>query len=190
MLQLDGYESYLNALEAVDTQGHIREAVSPGDCTDLCSTIDQELGCFIKDEFNKSFRRDFNARPDRWQKGKVSCRERRTLFGKWCGDAVDELMKRRDIIRRAFRGTAVGIDVNGIQKKHIRFPGFATYVPPEKDEVHNDDPLTDAEIKDLAKREEKFQKERKKRKQREKDAAIRSRAKKRAKDLKSKKPTM
>ena len=99
-------------------------------------------------------------------------------------------MKRRDIIRRAFRGTGVGLDIDGIENGHIRFPGFATYVPPEKDEVHNDDPLTEAEIKELAKREEKYQKEKKKRKKEEKDEGIRSRAKKRAKDMKPKKPTL
>ena len=90
------------------------------------------------------------------------------MFGKWCGDAVDELMKRRDIIRRVFRGTAVGIDIDGTEKGNIRFPGFATYVPPEKDEVHNDDVLTEAEIKDLAKREEKYQKDKRKRKRKRK----------------------
>ena len=31
-------------------------------------------------------------------------------------------------------------------KNHIKFPNFATYVPPEKDEEHNDDLLTKAEI--------------------------------------------
>ena len=39
LLQLDGYESYLNALKKID-DGHIREVVSP-DYTDLCSTVDQ-----------------------------------------------------------------------------------------------------------------------------------------------------
>ena len=52
----------------------------------------------------------------------------------------------RDIIRRAFRATGVGIDIDGIMKNHIKFPNFATYVPPEKDEEHNDDLLTKAEI--------------------------------------------
>ena len=141
MLQLDGYESYLNALESVDTDGHINEAVSPGDCTDLSSTIDQEIGSFVKEHFNKSFQASFRDDPDRWQMGKVSARERRKLFTTWTCDAVEVLMTRRDIIRRAFRGTGVGIDVNGIEKQHIRFPGFDTYIAPEKDEDHNDDPL-------------------------------------------------
>ena len=44
MLQLDGYESYLNAISSVDVNGHINEVVSPGDCTYLCSTSDQEIG--------------------------------------------------------------------------------------------------------------------------------------------------
>ena len=52
MLQLDGYESYLNGISSVDVEGHINEVVSPGDCTDLCSTIDQEIGSFIKAHFN------------------------------------------------------------------------------------------------------------------------------------------
>ena len=52
----------------------------------------------------------------------------------------------KHIIRRAFRATGVGIDINGIMKNHIKFPHFATYVPPEKDEEHNDDLLTKAEV--------------------------------------------
>ena len=39
LLQLDGYESYLNAIKKID-DGYIREVVSP-DYTDLCSTVDQ-----------------------------------------------------------------------------------------------------------------------------------------------------
>ena len=35
LLQLDGYESYLNALEEIDEDGQINEVVSPGDCTDF-----------------------------------------------------------------------------------------------------------------------------------------------------------
>ena len=48
LLQLDGYESYLNAIDEIDVNGQINEGVSPGDCTDLSSTIDQEIGSFIK----------------------------------------------------------------------------------------------------------------------------------------------
>ena len=43
-------------------------------------------------------------------------------------------MKREDIIRRAFRGTGVGIDIEGKMIAHIQFPGFETYEPPTKDE--------------------------------------------------------
>ena len=48
-------------------------------------------------------------------------------------------MKREDIIRRAFRGTGVGIDIEGNTIAHIRFPGFETYEPPTKDEAHLDE---------------------------------------------------
>ena len=98
-------------------------------------------------------------------------------------------MGRRDIIRRAFRGTGVGIDAEGKMKHHIRFPGFESYVPPEKDEEHEVADLTEDEIKTFEKKEEKLQKKIKKRKQRAKDKAIRERAKKRAKNL-LKKPTI
>ena len=70
----------------------------------LSSTVDQEIGVLVKKEFNKSFQTDFKARPDDWQLGRVSARERRLLFAKWTCDAVEVLMGRRDIIRRAFRG--------------------------------------------------------------------------------------
>ena len=189
MLQLDGYESYLNAIDEIDVNGQINEGVSPGYCTDLSSTVDQEIGSLIKKEFNKSFQTDFQARPDDWQLGKVSARERRLLFAKWTCDAVEVLMGRRDIIRRAFRGTGVEIDAEGKMKDHIRFPGFESYVPPEKDEEHEVEDLTEDEIKALEKKEEKLQKQIKKRKLQAKDKAIRERAKKRVRNI-GKKPTI
>ena len=121
LLQLDGYESYLNALKKIDVNGQLREVVSPGDCTDLCSTIDQELGNFVKIHFNDSFKNDFRRRPDDWQMGNVPAKERRRLFTFWSCDAVEALMQRPDIIRRAFRGTGVGID---IERKYCRIFDF------------------------------------------------------------------
>ena len=185
LLQLDGYESYLNAIKKIDTDGHIREVVSPGDCTDLCSTVDQELGSFVKKEFNKSFQSHFEKQPDRWQMGKVSAKERRKLFTVWTCDAVAALMKRHDIIRRAFRGTGVGIDIEGKMKENLRFPGFETYVPPEKDEEHLNDLLTKEEIEEMEKREAKFQEEKKKRKRKEREEKKRKRAKERAQKMKN-----
>jgi len=92
-------------------------------------------------------------------------------------------MKRRDIIRRAFRGTGVGIDAEGKMKQYIRYPGFESYIPPEIDEQHEVEELTKAEIQELEKKEEKYQKAKKKRKKKEKDEAIRERTRKRMKAL-------
>ena len=88
----------MNATQSVDSNGNIKELISPGDCTDLCSTIDQEIGSFVKAHFTKPFMKHFQANPDRWQMGRVSARTRRRLFTVWVGDAVDALMLRRDII--------------------------------------------------------------------------------------------
>ena len=41
LLQLDGYESYLNAIKKIDVDGHIRKVVTPVDYIDLYSTVDQ-----------------------------------------------------------------------------------------------------------------------------------------------------
>ena len=87
----------------------------------------------------------------------------------WTCDAVAALMKRPDIIRRAFRGTGVGIDIEGKMKDNLRFPGFDTYVPPEKDEEHLNDLLTKEEIEETEKREAKFQAKKKKRKRKERE---------------------
>ena len=73
----------------------------------------------MKAEFNKAFMIHFKADPDRWAEGRVSARERRKLFTVWTCDAVEALMKRRDIILRAFRGTGVGIDRKGKRKHQI-----------------------------------------------------------------------
>ena len=43
LMQMDGYESLINAVEDLDTEGQIKELISPGDCTDLCSVIDCEV---------------------------------------------------------------------------------------------------------------------------------------------------
>ena len=77
-------------------------------------------------------------------------------------------MQRRDIIRRAFRGTGVGIDIDGEMKNFLRFPGFETYVPPEKDEEHIEEVLTTAEIQKLEKKEILYQERKKKRKKKKK----------------------
>ena len=80
------------------------------------------------------------------------------------------------IITRAFRATGVGIDVDGIERQHIIFPNFQTYVAPEKDEVHNETPLTEAEVKSLADIEQAFQKAQKERLEAERKEAKRQRA--------------
>ena len=77
-------------------------------------------------------------------------------------------MKRPDIIRRAFRGTGIGTDVEGKMIDHIRFPGFKTYEPPKIDEEHVEELLTKEEIEILEKKEMEFQKKKKKRKKEEK----------------------
>ena len=92
-------------------------------------------------------------------------------------------MKRPDIIRRAFRGTGVGIDIEGKMMTHIRFPGFETYEPPTKDEEHLDELLTEDEIKELEQAEIEYQKEKKKRKKVERDENMRKCEKKRAQKL-------
>ena len=113
----------------------------------------------MKDHFNASFSKDFREFPDRWQKGKIPAHERRKLFTVWVGDAVDALMLRRDIIRRAFRGTGVGIDVEGKEKGCLRLPRYETYEGPEIDGEHNDSELTDAELKAMQKGREVSEKE-------------------------------
>ena len=73
-------------------------------------------------------------------------------------------MQRPDIIRRAFRGTEVGVDIDGKMENFLRFPGFEIYVPPEKEEDHIDEVLTEEEIQKLEKKEMKNKERQKKRK--------------------------
>ena len=67
-------------------------------------------------------------------------------------------------------------------KSFLRFPGFETYVPHEKEEEHIEDVITESEINALQKKEMKF-KEKQKR-QTEKEMGKRKRAKTRTKNLK------
>ena len=136
----------------------------------------------MKTHFNNAFQTDFRKRPDAWQTGKVPAKERRKLFTIWTCDAVAALMQRPDIIRRAFRGTGVGIDIDGKMKNSLRFPGFETYVPPEKED-HIDEVLTEKEIQKLEKKEMKNKERQKKRKKQQKEKEKRKRAKKRTENI-------
>ena len=148
--------------------------MSPVDYTDLCSTI-----TLFREDFNNSFQTDFRNRPDDWQTGKIPAKERRKLFTIWTFDAVATLMQRPHITRRAFRGTGVGIDIDGKMKNLLRFLGFETYVSPEKEEEHIEEVLTENEIQKLEQKEIKYQERQKNRKRKKKEKEKRKRAKKR-----------
>ena len=94
-------------------------------------------------------------------------------------------MQRLDIIRRAFRGTGVGIDIDGKMKNFLRFPGFETYVLPEKED-HIDEVLTEKEIQKLEKKEMKNKASQKKREKKQKEKEKRKRAKKRTENISNK----
>ena len=102
----------------------------------------------MKQPFNKVFQTDFRKRPHAWQTGKVPAKER-TI---WTCDAVAALMQRPDIIRHAFRGTGVGIDIDGKMKNFLRLPESETHVLAEKKEDHIDEVLTEKEIHKLEKK--------------------------------------
>jgi len=87
----------------------------------------------VKIHSNDSLKKDFQRQQDDWQMGRVPARDRRRLFTFRSCDAVEVIMQRLDIIRRALRGTGVGIDIEGKMLTHIRFPAFETYKPPTKD---------------------------------------------------------
>ena len=89
------------------------------------------------------------------------CTWKKKCFTEWTCDAVEKLVKKRGIIRRALRGTGVGIDTEGKIKNHIRFPGFESYIPPERDEEHQSEELTEQEIQASEKKEEELQKQNK-----------------------------
>ena len=68
-------------------------------------------------------------------------------------------------------------------KNFLRFPEFDTYVRPVASEEHNDDVLTEQEIKALEKKEMKFQEKQKKRKKKQKEQEKRKCAKKRTQNI-------
>lgn len=70
------------------------------------------------------------------------------------------------------------------ERESIKFPGFEAYVPLEKDEEHNNDPIKEAEVNELTKAEREFQEKKNKRNQNKKEVALRKRVKKRAQDMK------
>ena len=70
-------------------------------------------------------------------------------------------------------------------EKIYPIPEFDTYIPPEKDEEHIEDILTEEEIQTLEKKEAKFQERKKKRKKKGREQQKRKRAKERAKKMNS-----
>ena len=92
-------------------------------------------------------------------------------------------MQRPHIIWRAFQGTGVGIDIDGTMKNLLRFPGFETYVPPEKEEENIEEFLTENEIQILKEREVKYQERQKNRKRQKKEKEKRKCAKKRTENI-------
>lgn len=78
---------------------------------------------------------------------------------------------------------SVVIDIDGKMKNFLRFPGFETYVPPEKDEEHIEEVLTTTELQKLEKKEIKYQERKKKRKKKKKIKEKRKRAKKRTENI-------
>ena len=128
----------------------------------------------MKDHFNDPFNKNFRANLDRWAKGEVPAAERRRLFTVWVGDAVDALIG--GISFAELSKEQEGIDIEGKEKRSLRFPGYDTYEGPNIDEEHNDRDLSTADIDAMQKKEVKFQKAKKKRMREEKDGTKRKRA--------------
>ena len=81
-----------------------------------------------------------------------------------------------------FQRNWVGIDINGKIKNFLRFPGFETYVLPEKED-HIDEVLTEKEIQILEKKEMKNKERQKKRGKKQKEKEEWKRAKKRTENI-------
>ena len=183
LLQCDGYESFLNALATVDTKGQIRELVSPGDCSDLCSMPDCEVGAFITKKVDKEFEDDYQKRVDDYVSGKVTARNMRVFYTHAIDRAVSDLYKNhKDMVKRAFQKTGVLIDINGYDKHLIRVPNFLTYKPPEYDEELREDDFTKEEIKQMEKREVQHLEQEKSRRPRKRKSEQKQRNQKRAKE--------
>ena len=131
------------------------------------------------------FRKDFESRPDDYADGKISISEMRLLWRRWTAEAMRALMKRKDIIERAFKHCGVCNDTEGRERHLIKVPNFETYEPPTPDEKRRG-PLTEEEIEEFSKKEDALQKAKKAEKKRKREEAVRERAKKRAKKSKKK----
>ena len=143
---------------------------------------DCNVGAVIKSNVKKSFRIDFDARPNDYVDGKISAKELRCLFTKWVADAVADLYtNKKHMIRQAFDKCGITIDLDGYDKHKIIVPNFDTYCPPEKDEEFRDEPYTPEEILEFEKKEVAERKKRRKDKKRKRREEQIERNKKRAK---------
>ena len=143
---------------------------------------DCNVGAVIKSNVKKSFRIDFDARPNDYVDGKISAKELRCLFTKWVADAVADLYtNKKHMIRQAFDKCGITIDLDGYDKHKIIVPNFDTYCPPEKDEEFRNKPYTSEEILEFEKTEINERKKRRKEKKRKRREEQLERNKKRAK---------
>ena len=170
-------------MESEDTDGRIAELVTPGDCSDLCSAPDRELGAFIVKAVNSSFDADFESMPNAYVDGKVTARQLRCKFTRWVADAVADLYtNHKAMVRRAFDKCGITIDLDGYDKHKIEFPNFLNYKPPEKDEVFRENPFTEDELKALEAEEVELRKQRKAARKRKRENEQIERNKRRVED--------
>ena len=182
LLQCDGYESLLNAIESEDKDGKIFELISPGNCSDICSMPDCEVGAFLVRKVNNYFDNDFDLRPNDYVDGKVTAKDLRCKFTHWVADAVADLYENhKPMILRAFQKCGIMIDLDGYDKHKIQVPNFQTYKPPDKEEEYREEPYTEEELKEFEKNEKDWRIQEKKKKQQKRKAEQIKRNLKRAK---------
>lgn len=160
LIQLDNYgpQATPDVQEQFD-EANIDPLFSPGNCTDLCSVVDDGLGNELKKDVVGYFDDDFESSRERtnaWTDGKVSASERRVLFTKWYGNAWDSLTANEII--RSFKHCGVSNDIKGRENHKVKIQRLKSYEPPTKDSEPMK-PLTEKEIEEWRVREKTFRDE-------------------------------
>ena len=136
MIQFDGYKVHIaEHMRRKFALDKTKVILNPGDCTDLCSVVDDMLGQFMKGHMNDAWDNLMGESLESlnyWTED-ASAGEKRIKWTEFAGDAWDAL-KSTHLIKKAFQHCGLANDKLGRENHLIRVMQCPSYVPPKKED--------------------------------------------------------
>ena len=134
-------------LEALDSCKTAPVYVPPG-TTSLIQPVDVVFNKPFKARVEKLATEHMQQNLDAYVRGEISASERRILFTKWVGEALETLSADKEMIIRSFKKCGISVAVDGSEDTEINIKGLEDYSVEEDDEELSDedeDPFADIE---------------------------------------------